>query len=729
MYKQKRPSKPGSIGLALKIFLLILLTVINLLLPHSQAQNRIEITPNFIGKELAPHDRIEMRLNQSLKAGEGSLAFILNQTDLTAFFVPEASLYSYTPKLLPLPVGEDKLAVYQVSPQGEWTLLREFTLQVAEKAKNIAEKTENKEEIVKSEAAKRKTEIEITPTVALNFKGESNVGFFPVTARPERLSFTDTAGQGAFQISVKRNGWTFGSQFNLAGSSRRQEALRFSELGAKASMVDLSSYQVQLEKGRFKAQVGHVSFGSQRHLINGFSSRGLLVTVPVGKQNEISLTALNGTSIVGFDNFIGVTRANHQVLGLTFAREFFKERPGGLRLELTAMRGSLLPLNGFNERTVTDAEKSFGGTVRLQFKDKSERLRFEGGFTRSSFRNPADPSLEQGQAVAPIRSIARNARFIEASYDFLKGLTVWKERKLRLTGTFRHEEIQPLFRSITASNQADRRQNQFEITGGLGEINFTFGNLRDRDNLNKIPSILETLNRRSNAVISVPLNSLFNPAKPVKWLPRLGYTLDYIHQFGLALPLNGEFNSLSQVPDQYNYSQNFTAEWALSDTFQFGYRHSRSFQDNRQPGRELADFRNISNALTVSFNRIKNVQLGFDLSRESAANLEEPRTDNNFRFGTNLTWQDALLKNLTFNTNFSTIVAGDRANTNDSQNIEYDAQVAYKFEFGKEKFKKMSAQVFVRYANRYGNRFDRLFRLNDFNKNQGFNMGINFNFF
>ena len=40
-------------------------------------------------------------------------------------------------------------------------------------------------------------------TLAVNFKGENNVSFFPETARPERLRFTDTAGQGGVQKGVR----------------------------------------------------------------------------------------------------------------------------------------------------------------------------------------------------------------------------------------------------------------------------------------------------------------------------------------------------------------------------------------------------------------------------------------------------------------------------------------------------------------------------------------------
>jgi hypothetical protein len=712
MIKQKSLFKT-KLGFLAAIFLLGCLAPLPFTV-QSQAQNGdIEITANFAEKEVASNEKIELRLNRSLQNDEGRIAVILNDTDLTALFVGETNSLSYKPKIFALPAGENKLRVYRVNGRGEWTLLKEFVLKVAET----------------SESPTGESQMEFTPTLSVNFKGENNVSFFPETARPERLRFTDTAGQGGARIKVRRGGWTLGGQFDFAGSSRKREALRFGELGNRAPSIDLSSYQIQIEKGRFKANLGHVSYGSQRHLINSFSSRGLSVTVPVGKQNEVSFSLMNGTSIVGFDNFVGFTRANHQVLGVTFAREFIKTRPGGLRLEVSAMRGSLLPLNGFNERSVNDAEKSYGGAVRLLFKDKKERFRFEGGFTRSRFTNPRDPNLEQAQAVTPVNAVARNARFLEASFDFLQGLKLFDDRKLKITGTFRHEEIQPLFRSVALSTQADRRQNQFEIAASFGDISFTFGNLRDRDNLNDIPSILKTFSRRSNVIFSMSPGTLFNPAKPIKWLPRISYTYDHFHQFGAFLPANGEFNSLSQVPDQDTFTQTFNAELPVSDKFRVGYRYSRTFQDNRQPGRDLADFLSATNAFTIGFNPSKSVQMNFDLSQERQKNFETARIDRQFRLASNATWQNAILKNSTVNANLSTTLAGDAANTNDARNVEFDVQWSYKFSFGKEKFRKMESQFFLRYANRYGERTDRVFFLSDYNKFQGFNMGLSFNFF
>jgi hypothetical protein len=674
--------------------------------PNGQAAN--DVKPVQI--DLKPTEPIEMVLNAP--PASGRFAVLLNDVDITGLIQVSGNILRYTPGVFPLAVGENRAKAYLIDAGGGWILAREVVITVSQ-----------------LETERRSPSVEVTPTLSINIKGERNLNFFPVTAQPERPAYTDTAGQGGLQVKVTHRGWTLGGQFDFAGSSRRQEALRFGELAERAPLIDLSSYRVEIGKERFKISLGDVSFGSQRHLVNSFSSRGLGVTVPVGEQNEISFTAMNGTSIVGFDNFAGISRADHQVLGVAFAREFIRERPGGFRLEVSAIRGSLLPLDSFNRRTINDAEKSYGGALRLNYKTKDERLRVEGGYARSRFTNRADPSLEQGQQLTQILPVTKNARFFEASFDLLKDKKLFDDRKLTLTGTFRHEEIEPLFKSVAASSQADKRQNQFEVTAGFGDISFVFGNLRDRDNLLDLLSVLTTLNRRNNVSFAFSPGTLFTPSKPIKFLPRVAYTLDRVHQYGLVLPTAGLFNSASQVPDQMNSIHGLSAELPINDKFRIGYRYSHAFQDNRQPGRERSDMRSSANVINLTTSYFENIQLGFDISRERQSNFEVGRKDRQFRLGTNITIQDILVKNLGFNVNASTSLAGDTDNKTDSQNLEFDAQATYRLSLGKKEYRKMSTQFFVRYANRHGLRIDRTFGLRDINRNQGFNAGMTVTFF
>lgn len=692
----------------------------------------IEVTANFTGKTIGRTSPIVLTVSRTIEPADGRIAVMIDNTDVTALFTSSGNDLSYKPELFPFPIGESRVTVYHVLVSGEWKQINELAMKVAAEPEiSIADAsvpTAPEPQAAASSATDvAGTKFQFTPTITLNVKGQNQTLTFPRESAPTRNPFTDVDGQAGLEFKVARRGWTFTNKFDLVGVGFKQNALRFGELQNEAPMIDLSSYLIELSKDRFKLNMGHVSFGSNRHLINSFSSRGISAVIPMGKQNEITVAAMNGTSIVGYDNFLGITRRKHNVIGLGFAREFIKERPNGLRVEFTVMRGSLLPLANANQGTVNDAERSFGFGFRVKGSDKGDRIRYEAGITRNRFTNPADPQLEQGQTLTAIRETWRTARFAEISFDFLRGLKLWREKKLKLTGTYRHEEIQPLYRSIGASTQADRHQNQFEFTGNFGELTFAFGNLRDRDNLGRVASILKTLNRRSNIIIGLPIAPFVMTEKPLKWLPTISYTFDQLHQFGESLPSNGEFRDPSQVPDQKSFAQAFSSQWTLSETLSFSYRYSRAFQDNRQPGRERADFRSTVNAFSIGTKPTKDLDLDVEIADEMQNNLEQPRKDKTLRLGTRATWRTAFLKNSVFTSGISFSLAGDTGNQNDARNAEFDLQWSYRFAFGKKKFKKLDTQFFIRYSNRYGNTIDRIQTVNSYNKTQAFNFGLSFN--
>ena len=722
---------------AMVFILAIFASVLNSDVIAQEKKDPVALTANFSGRQVEPNSTIELGLNRNLSEADGRIAILVGDTDFTSLFVSEGSALVYRPTIFPLPIGENVLSVYLIDNSGSWKPLAEFPLSVSEKAIEAGTKKSPEDRSIPSDEATYEEpvpsegsfKIEFTPSVSLNIKSQNQTLSFPDDTEPERNPYTDLAGQASLNFKISKRNWVFNSQFELAGSSFRQEALRFGSLQNKAPRIDLSSYLIEFGKGRFKFNLGHVSFGSNRHLINSFSSRGFSVTVPVGKQNEVSFSAANGSSIVGYGNFLGIRRKKHSVVSGTFAREFFRERPGSLRFEFSVMRGSLLPLSNFNQGEINDAEKSLGFGFRVAGTDKKQRLRYEAGFARSKFTNPSDPFLEQDFEVTEIRPETKNARYGEVSFDFLQGLKLWGEKKLRLTGTFRHEEIQPLFRSIGAFSQADRRKFQFEVTGGIGEINFGFGNLGERDNLDDIASILKTLTRRNNTNVSIPLNSFFTGEKPIKWLPTLSYTFDLTHQYGAFLPTAGLFSSPSHVPNQKSYNQAINAQWTISDKITIGYVHSRAFQDNRQQGRANADLATASNGVTLNYRPLQSLGLDIDFARERQKSFEQQRIDKTFRLGTRANWTTPFLKNSVFSGGFSVTLAGDAGNLNDTRNGELDAQWAYNFNFGEKKFKKMSGQFFIRFASRYGDSIDRQFFFNSINKAQTLNAGLTLNLF
>src|SRR5262249_27076499 len=158
----------------------------------------------------------------------------------------------------------------------------------------------------------------------------------------------------------------------IAGSSFRREALRFNDRGVRAPKVDLSSYAMQIQHGQQRFIAGHTTYGAHRHLINNFASRGLSLTLPMGNRADFSVAALNGTNIVGWDNFFGIANRRHQILSGTLGFEIFPERRGGLRLEAGVLDGWVEPRSGFNQGSVTDAERSRGLSFRLLLTDKAQ---------------------------------------------------------------------------------------------------------------------------------------------------------------------------------------------------------------------------------------------------------------------------------------------------------------------------------------------------------------------
>lgn len=701
----------------------------------------VHFTANFGSTQpLTPGSRLELHSSGLLlKTGE-RLAVMIGAIDITSLCLTTDSDITYNPKPFLLPLGETSVIVYLVSSQNEWTEVARLPLLVEEIKATLVNTNGNPSALPPDGVATGSTSatppqngrtqgpFQFIPSVSVNVKSQSTALFFPESSRPDRINFTDIAVQMTLQGNYQNQVVSIQNQFDMAGSSVQNEALRFGQLGRDAPQFDLSAYTMQYQLYKAKLRLGNVSFGSNRELINSFTSRGISLTVPLSKHFDVSGAIMNGTSIVGFGNFFGLDRRRHQVVSGTLGIELIEKRPGGFRVELTGLSGSLLPLNGFNQGLVSDAEKSRGGSIRVVGSDKSQRFRFDGGFARSRFTNPADPLLYQGLNVIPVRAVWRNARYLELSYDLLRSYKLTAKSPLSLNLAYRHERVDPLYRSVAAFSQADHLNNQFDVTGTLGTISFAGDYTRSNDNLNGIRSILQTLSRRSAFNFSSAAASLFGHESTSRWNPRLSYNFDRVHQFAAFVPINGDFVSSTQIPDQVSLSQGFSAEWQLTSKIRTGYRFNYSFQDNRQPGRERSDLLNENHGVTVGLNLIKSVDLNFDIGAERASSFQQDSINNTYRVGTNITWR--MTSKMAWALNASTTGAGDRANTSHRRDADLDVQYSWRFlNTEKSRWRKMQGQFFVRYANRYGASRDFLFGFNTLNKLQTFNAGLNFTFF
>jgi hypothetical protein len=690
--------------------LIALAACFNAELPAWANSQNPTVTASFTdGKTVAPSESIKLQLS---RPAIGRLAIVVGYTDITALFRASEVELTYTGALA-LPSGENPLIVYLVSPSNQWTEIARFTLRVA----NAATAPPNN----------RAQQTSLVPSLTIGLKSQAAESHFPDSNRPERARFTDATLQASLRSEINGRPIAFQSQFDVVGSSFRQEALRFAQQGDTAPRIDLSSYLMQVQAGKAKLQMGHIAFGTNRHLINSFSSRGLSFTLPIAGRADVSLAAMNGSSIVGWDNFIGLNRRKHQIVAGTLGFELIRERPGGFRLEGGVLHGSLLPISNFNQGNITDAEQSKGLSLRVVASDRSQRFRLDAGLARSRFNNPADPLLSQSFDTVGVRQATRNARYLEAGYDILRNVALGSSKRASLTLNYRHEMVDPLFRSVAAFSQADRFQNQLEVVASVADVTATISHLRFNDNLDDIPSILKTRTRRTGVIVGAPLVSLFgDPAQPSAWYPRLSYSFDRTHQFGAGLPPNSEFTSESQVPDQLSTNQVAIADWQFQKV-RFGYRFNRSFQDNRQLGRERADLRNLINGFTVGVTPGSSLDLNFDVSLESAKNFESGRIDHTNRVGANVNWR--MTARSLFAATVSTIFAGDLADTSRSRNAELDLQWSYRFGLERSRYRKVQSQFFIRYANRYTRSRDNVFGLNNLTKLRTLNLGLSFTFF
>ena len=731
--------------------------------PDQSDIQQLTIIASFSDKAVQPREPIELLLNRALDQSEKRIGVLIGSTDVSALFTQEKLRLRYNSRLWSLPLGESPLVVYLVLKDDEWKEIAQFTLRV-EKEKPAGSKAVSgpsspgeseltsflkakyrgpfstdddaaatdedglgrQQQTTSSQSpASRNWKMKFAPSVTLILNSQPAQSTFP-GPQPERATFSELNLQASLKNEASYRIFGTQSSFDFAGSSFQKEALRFGTLGNEAPKVDLSSYLVHIQTGKVKYDVGHFSYGTQRQLINGFSSRGITITVPFLKRFDFSAAVMNGTQLVGYDNFFGLSKSKHQMLSGTVGLEVFPKRPGGLRVEVGVLSAYFQPISGVNRGVITDLQRSRGIALRLIANDKSQRFHFEGGFTRSFFASPSDNSLNQGANVVSLPALSRNAHYVEARYEILKNYSLTKTKKANLSVAFREENVAPLFRSLGASTQADKIQYEYSVNGSLNEINAQFAHSNFHDNLRRIPAILRSLTGNTHFSLAAPAGSLLNKTKSSPWLPRLGYSFDRIHSFGAAIPINGGFElDLSSIPNLVGTNQTFSADWQVKK-FTWGYNVNHSFQDNRQTGRERADQGVLVNSGRIGIAATSKLNLNFDLSAESTVNKERARIDRTYRLAPGIIWQ--LTNHMSLTANLANTIAGDAAKTSRSRNTEFDASWTYRFTRGKEGLRKVSGQFFIRYANHYSHSLERLFFSDTLRKNQTLtaNLGITF---
>jgi hypothetical protein len=449
--------------------------------------------------------------------------------------------------------------------------------------------------------------------------------------------------------------------------------------------------------------------------------------VKLGNRADVSVAALNGSRIVGWSNPLGLRDPSHRMVSGALGVELLKNQPGGLRLEASYLDGSVLPRAGFNQGAVVDAEKSQGIGGRLLAGTRNRRLRLEAGFSGSRFTNPDDPSLAQGDALVAVEATTRYAHYVDLSVGVLQNVQVSPSLPVNLTARLHRERVDPLYRTVAAFVRPDVLQQGVDVQAGFGPVQVQAGHTRAEDNLGRIASILTTETRQNTLTLAVPTASLagVSAAKGGVLLPGLGYSLAQTHQFGADLPTEGGF-SASHIPDQLSTTHNANADWN-GNGWRLGYRFSHAFQDNRQEGREDADFLNVTNSVSLGVNPWRFLDLGLDLSFDRAENKDTERIDRTQRLGFRGTLRP--IQSLTVKASLSPTRTQDAdlisRRTTNSINLE----AAWSFTLGSGPQTLARGQVFVRYARRESRNRDAAFDLDQENHNWAVNTGVSLTLF
>lgn len=641
------------------------------------AEPAITVSPGFAsGAYVAAQAPIELNLSRVPAAEEGRIAVFVGTSDLTSQFEVVGSRLVYRAHGVDLPSGESELKVFLVDG-GAWHELASLPIRVLTPGG-----FEN---------------AQIDPGLELRNTGQLAEGQLGSQPAPLRSTWQSIAGTFALQTTHRRDGLTLSSDTHLLGAGERSEALRFGEKGAKAPRIDLADYLIQFEARDAVLSVGQVSAGMNRHLINGFSSRGV-TAMGGGPRVSWSLGAQNGTSIVGTDNIVGLERGDHRIVSSGLALELIPERPGALHVDATVLRGSVLGTSGFTQGGIISADRSDGYGVQLAASTPSQRVRFAAGLASSRSEFASDPPAGSIGSLVPLQSPRRTARYAELDVGLLQHKMVFDAIRVTVNAAVRHERVDPLFRSVGAFTQSDVQRDGFDVGGNVDAVSVHVAHSRTTDNLDAVASLLTIRARSTSVTLGTPLASLFRVTSGAAWFPILSYGLQRMHQFGAGVPTGGLFTA-SDVPDHFTMVQDGSAQWQVKQ-WQIGYRVSLGDQDNRQPSRELADHAALTHGLTLGVMASSALSLGLDLGLERQENKEWSEVSDLRRAGLRGTWR--LMPFTTLDGSVSLSKTEDSGAGSDTRVSSVQAGVAHGFNLWRSAESTPRGQVYLRFS-RYSN--------------------------
>jgi hypothetical protein len=605
---------------------------------------------------------LRIRLDRALLPHEGTLTLWIDRQDVTALLQRTGAAEWLLPAAASRWIGPaTQLELWLVS-EGRWQALDRRALQAA--AATPAEPA-------RPGAWK--------PRIDLALKSQSRARATGTEPTPPRATYRDATLRAALEADQSLGAYTLRGSAQIAGSSHRAEALRYAQRPSDAAKLDLAEYRFDLAGNDMTLAAGHLGIGNHPLLLDRHASRGLSAGARGAAGWDLSFSAVNGSAIVGFANPLGLAESEHQVHLIVVGQELDPARPGWLRAELSWVDASIQASGNFNRGEVPDAEKIRGLGLRLSGKLLDGRARVDISAGRARHRAAEDPQLAATAALTPLADNTRSAWSGDLAFDLVQGWAGLVERlPLTLTLQLRHARVEPLYKAVGAFLGADQVFDRVALLTTVGAAQLQLFADRKHDNVDRIATLLTTRTGNHGLALYLPA-ALWTATPPPAWVPGLNLQITGNTQRALDAPDFATSGvAATHRPDQANRSAQAGLAWNL-DGIAFNLNGQRSRQDNRQTGREQADFE--VDGLSAQFSLPLGEQLSMALgggrqrNRSIERNLSE-ETDNatlalDWRPGE--TWALALA--------LSAQRGRDSAGQTASRALGWQAQITRRFKF------------------------------------------------
>ncbi|MEZ5657288.1 MAG: hypothetical protein R3E83_01790 [Burkholderiaceae bacterium] len=653
-------------------------------------------------------ESLRLRLGQQLWADRSNLRVFVGKTDISALVRgggPGELIID--PRLAPLPAGESEIILWKVDG-GNWSEVARTPVKVL--------------------AAGGFQSLDFDPKVELQLKGRAVDQRLQPADESERTRYLDSVSSLGFSFSGERAGTSISASASLSGTSYRPEALRYGELEQEAPKLDLAEYAIEVRNTSFGVRAGHISYGNHPLLLDSMSSRGFVFTGRPSDRFDLSLNVMNGTEIVGYQNFLGLRESDHRVHGLTAGYELIADRPGGLRAEISLMNASIQSKTDFNAGQIGDAERSRGYGVRLLGETSGGRMTADLAWAHSVYVNPFDPLLAQGEDLQPVNESRSNGRIIELGFKLLDDAKVFSdEHGAGLKLSLHHDRIAPLYKSIGSFFATDQLLNRATLDFGYRGLQMQALISRKRDNLDDIATLLTTRSDTRRFSMTLPLPDWLGEEKArSRYWPTLNYSYDWVHQIALNVPVTEDSGfAASHLPDQLNRTHRLDMSWVF-EPVTLTYGINATHQDNRQIGRQNADFKDLGHELSASWTVSDALSLTSGLGRTRNTSLENNLTTYATHGSIGADWSFA--QDWQFAFNIDKTLNSDSNNAASARNTGGNAQLGYRFEIA-DGLRKMPGQIFVRYSRQDALNTDTIFDLRDAQRHWYVDVGISLSLF